>query len=71
MKKSCNLNDIYFTEFKWCCISELLLFMLLIHGTLYIPKWVLFLPIGLWFLLQISRYILFFVWWLKERNERE
>lgn len=70
MKKSYNLNDIYFSEFKWCCISEIMLFTLLLWAPLYIPEWVLFVPIGLWFLLQISRYVLFFVWWLKERKER-
>ena len=71
MKKSCKLNDIYFAEFKWCCISEIMLFTLLLWGQLYIPEWVLFFPISLWFLLQISRYILFFVWWLKKRNDNQ
>jgi hypothetical protein len=71
MKKSCKLNDIYFTEFKWCCVSEIMLFILLFQNTLYIPEWVLFMPVGLWLLLQISRYVLFFVWWLKEIKENE
>ena len=56
-----SLENISFIEFKWSIIFTMILCSLIIYSLISLPQWILLIPIPLWFIFQVSRWVVIFV----------